>query len=93
MDQALVVGNLGGMMMAGLGGALAPASSLPGWAQAAAHATPAYWALGALHDITLAGAGLPDVAGPLAVLVGFTGLFAVVTAWRFRATDAKVGTT
>jgi len=93
MDQALVIGNLGGMVMAGLGGALAPASALPAWAQAAAHVTPAYWALAALRDITLDAAGLRDVLPALAVLVGFTVAFGLVTAVRFRASDAKVGTT
>ena len=93
MDQALVIGNLGGMLMSGLGGALAPATSLPGWAQAIAHASPAYWALNALRDITLKGAGLGDVARPLLVLTGFAVLFAIVAALRFRSSDTKVGTT
>ena len=93
MDQALVIGNLGGMVMAGLGGALAPASTLPGWAQAVAHATPAYWALRALHDITLDRAGLAEVAPALLVLAGFGAGFALVAALRFRAGDVKVGTT
>ncbi|MBT8228260.1 MAG: ABC transporter permease [Dactylosporangium sp.] len=93
MDQVLVVGNLGGMVMAGLGGALAPAATLPGWAQAAAHATPAYWGLEAIRDITVDGAGLADVAPALLALVGFTLAFAAVVAWRFRPADAKVGTT
>ena len=93
MDQALVIGNLGGMVMAGLGGALAPASTLPSWAQAAAHATPAYWALRALHDITLEGAGLARVVPAMLVLAGFGVVFALVAALRFRAADTKVGTT
>jgi ABC-2 type transport system permease protein len=93
MDQALVIGNLGGMVMAGLGGALAPASSLPGWAQAMAHATPTYWTLRALRDITLSGAGLSAVLPALAVLTGCTALFALVAAARFRPSDTKVGTT
>jgi ABC-2 type transport system permease protein len=93
MDQALVIGNLGGMLMSGLGGALAPATSLPGWAQAIAHASPAYWALDALRDITLKGAGLGDVVRPLLVLAGFAVLFALVAALRFRSSDPKVGTT
>ncbi len=93
MDQALVIGNLGGMVMAGLGGALAPASTLPGWAQAIAHATPAYWALRALRDITLGGAGLADVAPVLLVLAGFTVAFILLAAVRFRPSDTKVGTT
>jgi ABC-2 type transport system permease protein len=93
MDRALVVGNLGGMVMGGLGGALAPTSAMPGWLQAVAHLTPAYWALRPLREITLDGAGLRDVVLPLAVMAGFTLLFALVAALRFRPTDAKVGTT
>jgi ABC-2 type transport system permease protein len=93
MDQALVLGNVGGMVLAGLGGALAPASSLPGWAQAIAHLTPTYWALRGLHDVTLTGAGLGRVVVPLLVVAGFTAVFALVAALRFNASDAKVGST
>ncbi|MBX6748470.1 MAG: ABC transporter permease [Micromonosporaceae bacterium] len=93
MDQAIVIGNVGGMAMAGLGGALAPASTLPAWAQAAAHASPAYWTLDAIEDITLHRAGLADVTTPLAVLAGFLVLFSAVAVARFRAEDTKVGTT
>jgi ABC-2 type transport system permease protein len=93
MDQALVIGNLGGILMAGLGGSLAPATSLPGWAQAIAHVTPTYWTLKALRDITLNGAGLAHVAPALAVVAGFTMVFALVAALRFRPGDPKVGTT
>jgi ABC-2 type transport system permease protein len=93
MDQAMVIGNLGGMVMAGLGGALAPASALPGWAQAVAHATPAYWALKALREITLDGAGLSQVGASVAILGGFAVAFAAVTALRWRTSDVKIGTT
>jgi ABC-2 type transport system permease protein len=93
MDQALVIGNLGGMVMAGLGGALAPASSLPGSAQAIAHLTPTYWTLRALRDITLNGAGLSAVLPALAVPAAFTVVFALIAGARFRPSDTKVGTT
>ncbi|MEV0804780.1 ABC transporter permease [Micromonospora sp. NPDC050200] len=93
MDQALVIGNLGGMLMGGIGGALAPASALPGWLQAVAHISPAYWALDALHKITLDHAGLADVAPSLLVMAAFTLGFAIVAGLRFRPSDAKVGTT
>lgn len=93
MDQALVIGNLGGMVMAGLGGALAPASSLPGWAQDIARLTPTYWTLRALRDITLNGARLGAVLPALAVPAAFTVVFALVAAARFRPSDTKVGTT
>lgn len=93
LDQAMALGNLGGMVMAGLGGALTPASTLPGWARAIGHATPAYWTLQSLHDITLNHAGLSDLGPTLGVLAAFTVGFGLIAAWRFRPTDDKVGTT
>ena len=93
MDMALVLGNLGGMVMAGLGGALAPVSSLPQWAQAVAHVSPAYWALNAMRSITLDHAGLPGVAGSVGILLLFGVGFGVVAAWRFRPAAVKIGTT
>lgn len=93
LDQAMVLGNLVGMLMAGVGGALAPATTFPDWAQAVAHATPTYWGLRGITDVTVNGAGLTDVAGPLAVLFGFTAACSVVAAVRFNPTETKVGTT
>ncbi len=93
MDLALVLGNLGGMVMAGLGGALAPVSSLPQWAQTLAHGSPAYWAMDAIRAITLDHAGLADVARPLTVLLLFGAGFSAVAAWRYRPATVKVGTT
>ncbi|WP_307831089.1 ABC transporter permease [Nucisporomicrobium flavum] len=93
MDQALVVGNLGGMLMGGIGGALAPTSTLPGWLQAVAHISPAYWAIAALQKITLDHGNLGDVAGSLLVMALFGLSFALVAGLRFRPSDTKVGTT
>jgi ABC-2 type transport system permease protein len=93
MDMALVLGNLGGMVMAGLGGALAPVSSLPQWAQAVAHVSPAYWALNAMRAITLDHAGLAGAARSLGILALFAAAFAAVAAWRFRPSAVKIGTT
>jgi ABC-2 type transport system permease protein len=93
LDQAMVVGNLGGMVMAGLGGALAPAASMPGWAQAIAHVTPAYWGLGGIRDVSLDHAGVADVVGPLLGLVAFAAFCSIVAALRFKPTEAKIGTT
>ena len=93
LDRAMVIGNLGGVVMAGLGGALAPASTLPGWAQQVAHATPAYWALHGLAEVTLGHAGLVQVAPDVGLLAGFAIAFASVAVACFRPTDVKVGTT
>jgi ABC-2 type transport system permease protein len=93
MDLALVIGNLGGLVMAGLGGALAPVTALPWWAQDAARATPAYWALDALRRITLDHAGIRDVLPAVGVIAAFAIGFSMVAAWRFQPTATKIGTT
>jgi ABC-2 type transport system permease protein len=93
LDQVLMFGNLGGMIMSGIGGALAPASSLPGWAQWLAHGTPPYWALNAFRDISLEGAGVTQTAGSMAILLAFALAFTGIAALRFRPADPKVGTT
>jgi len=93
MDVALMLGSLGGMVMAGLGGALAPVSSLPGWTRPVARATPAYWAIDGLRAASLDAARLFDIAGDLGMLLGFTVLFSLVAALRLRMDDVKIGTT
>lgn len=93
MDLALVLGNLGGMLMAGVGGAFAPVSSMPQWAQSMAPASPAYWMLKALRGITLERAEVFDVAIPLAVILVFGVGFGVIAAWRFQPAATKVGST
>ncbi|HEY0117323.1 MAG TPA: ABC transporter permease [Cellulomonas sp.] len=93
LDQAMVIGNLLGMVMAGLGGAFTPISSLPGWAQGIAHASPASWAIGALSRISLDGAGMGAVAGDTLRLLGFAAGCALVVGLCFRMDAAKVGTT
>jgi ABC-2 type transport system permease protein len=71
---------LGALVLAGVGGALTPFDTLPGWAQAVAPATPTYWAVRAFSTVILDGGGLGDVALELAVLALFAvGLFAVGT--------------
>lgn len=59
---------LGALVMAGLGGALTPFETLPGWAQAVAPAVPTYWAVRAFEEIILQGGGLADVRLEMAVL-------------------------
>lgn len=93
MDLALSISNLVGMLMAGLGGALAPVSSFPSWAGWIAHASPAYWALDAIQRISLRHAGLTDALPAIGVLLAFALGFSAVGALRFRVDSAKTGTT
>lgn len=93
LDQAMIVGNMGGMVMAGFGGALAPTSTLPGWAQAFAHFTPTYWGIEGLRSVSLDGSGVAGVLPALAAMAAFSAACVLVAAMRFRPTDTKVGTT
>lgn len=88
--QLNALANAGAMLIGGIGGAVAPVETLPGWAQAIAPATPAYWAMRGFRSVTIDGGGLSEVALPLAVLAGFTAVFAVVARLRFEVEDAKV---
>lgn len=93
MDQAMVIGNLVGMVLAGVGGAFTPVASLPGWAQALAHASPAAWAIDSLSAISLDGAGLADVAGSIGKLAAFAAVCGLIGVLRFRPEAVKDGTT
>lgn len=87
--QLNAVSNLGTMLFAGLGGAIAPIAVLPGWARALAPATPSYWAMRGFRDV-IGGGGLAEIALPVAVLLAFAAAFAIVAGLRFRFDDVKV---
>jgi ABC-2 type transport system permease protein len=78
------------IVFGGLGGSLAPTDLLPGWAQAVAPATPAYWAIRGFRSVLLEGGAHPDAWRATAALLGFAIVFAAVAAWRFDARGAKV---
>lgn len=82
--------NLGAMLLAGLGGALAPIPELPGWARAIAPGTPSYWAMRGFRDVIVDGEGLAAVGLPVAVLLVSSVALAVVTLWRFRFEETKL---
>jgi ABC-2 type transport system permease protein len=88
-DLTMTLSNLVGMLMAGVGGAISPTSSMPAWARGLAHLSPAYWALGAVRRVSLEHAGIGAVLGSLGALAVFALVFATVAALRFRVDDAK----
>lgn len=88
--QLNALSNAGAMLLAGLGGAVNPVELLPGWAQAVAPATPAYWAMRGFRSVTFDEGGFGDVLLPLAVLAGFTVLFTAIALARFEVEEAKI---
>jgi ABC-2 type transport system permease protein len=88
--QLSAVSNLGAVLFAGLGGAVAPISSLPRWAAVIAPATPSYWAMRGFRSVIIDGQGVGAVALPTGVLLGFAVVFVGVAATRFRYDETKV---
>lgn len=82
--------NVAAMALGGIGGALAPVETLPGWAQAIAPLSPVWWSLEGYRAVLLDGGGPGAVAGPVAVLVAVTAGLVGIAAWRFRLADDKV---
>jgi ABC-2 type transport system permease protein len=88
-QQLNAVVGVSTMTMAGLGGAFAPLSVLPGWAQTIAPAVPTYWAMEGFRAALLDGTGLAGAAIPALALLAFAGVFAAIATRRFRFDEAK----
>ena len=88
--QLNAITNAGTLVLGGLGGAMAPVELMPGWAQAIAPATPAYWAMKGFRRVTMDGGGLADVVGPVGVLVAFALVFSIVALSRLEVESSKV---
>jgi ABC-2 type transport system permease protein len=87
--QANAVTYVGGVLLACLGGALVPYSTLPGWAKAISPAVPHYWAMRGYQDVILGRGG--GIALPVAMLLAFAAVLGLLAAWRMRFEDTKTG--
>jgi len=88
--QLNAVTNLGTMLLAGLGGAIAPITALPDWARTIAPATPSYWAMRGFRSVILEAGGVDAVVLPVVVLLAFTVAFAAIAGARFRVEETKL---
>jgi len=75
---------LGALVMAGLGGALTPFATLPGWAQTISPLTATYWSVRGFVTVILDGGGLADVAVELVVLAVFAAVFVTLGTLLFN---------
>jgi ABC-2 type transport system permease protein len=87
--QLNAIANLGAIVLAGIGGAIVPTTTLPGWAKSAAPFTPGYWAMRGFRNVILDGAGFAGVATSIGILMAFSAAFVVIAAWRFHFNDNK----
>jgi ABC-2 type transport system permease protein len=66
-----------------LGGAWVPAFLFPEWLQSASKILPTRWAVDGLDAMTWRGLPLASAFAPVAVLLGWSALFALIAVWRF----------
>lgn len=88
--QLNAASNLGSLLLSGLGGALTPLSTLPGWAHRVAPATPSYWAMRGYRRAILENTGIGAAWPSVVALALFAVAFAVYARMRFRMEDTKI---
>jgi ABC-2 type transport system permease protein len=76
------------LIMVMLGGAWVPAFVFPAWLQQFTLIVPVRWAVDGFDAMTWRGIGIGGALMPIAVLVGFTIVFMLIAATRFRWEEA-----
>lgn len=89
LGQLDSITNVGALTLAGLGGAIVPFELLPDWVASVAPLDPAYWAMHGYQEVIVDGGGVLGVLPSIACLLGFSALFAMVAALRFRFDESK----
>lgn len=88
-QQLNLVSSATSVIFAGVGGAIAPLDSMPGWALQIAPLTPTYWAMRGFRAVILEGGSAADAAPMLAMMGLFTVAFTIVTIKRFQFDESK----
>ena len=78
------------MVLAGIGGALAPVEVLPDWARFIAPLSPAYWMLDGFRHVVLQDGDLGSTFVPAAATLVLAAMAAAIAAWKLRLSDEKV---
>ena len=84
-EQATSIGPPVGIALGMLGGCMWPLEVVGSTMRDVGHVTPHAWALDAMVDLMGNRAGLGDVLGPIAMLLGFFLVLLSLAIWRLRA--------
>ena len=77
------MGIMSGLVLAALGGAMAPVEIFPDPMQTLARFTPHFWAVEGLQT-SLTGGGVGDSMQPIAILAAIATAVLVVSTWLYR---------
>lgn len=86
MDNAEAAGGVGvmiGIVLAALGGAMAPVEIFPDVMQTVARFTPHFWAIEGLK-VSVAGGDVSEIGQSLAMLTAIAGSLLILSAWFYR---------
>jgi ABC-2 type transport system permease protein len=84
MEQATVIGGVGNILAAAIGGIMVPRFVMPPAMQNLAEISPMAWALDGFHAVILRGGGLADVSLPCLKLVLLGAALAGAALWMHR---------
>ena len=90
VNELNAIANVGGLVLAGLGGAIAPFAVLPTWARALGYGTPSYWGMLGFQDVILGRGSASQIWTASAVLLAFAATSFAIGASRFNVDDTKV---
>ncbi len=83
-----LVVSAGAFVLGALSGAFVPLYLLPHWLVRLAIFSPLYWAISAVQDVMLRGAGVGDVVKPVLALLALAAVLAVAGTLKFQRTQA-----
>ncbi|PWV57264.1 MULTISPECIES: ABC transporter permease [Nocardiopsis] len=89
-SQAFAYDRVVTLLWTVVGGALVPIDLMPSWVRALATVTPVYWAISGLREVIVGGGDLRQVVAPVACLLAFSSVFAVIAFWRVSTKVDKV---
>jgi ABC-2 type transport system permease protein len=81
LEQATVIGGVGNILAAAVGGIMVPRFVMPEAMQKLAEASPMAWALDGFHAVILRGGGAGDIAAPCAKLLALAAALLVAALW------------
>jgi ABC-2 type transport system permease protein len=85
LEQATVIGGVGNILAAAVGGIMVPRFVMPEAMQKLSEVSPMAWALDAFHAVILRGGGAADIAAPCAKLLALAlALFAAALWVHYR---------
>ncbi len=81
LEQATVIGGVGNILAAAVGGVMVPRFVMPEAMQKLSEVSPMAWALDAFHAVILRGGGAADIAAPCAKLLALATVLFVAALW------------